>query len=129
MEMREHRGRCDRDTFWKVVAEIDWQGRCDQVAREPWRSVEAEVATKWDAAFLREFRSHLDEVCGALRERMMGWGREDAIRVSDDGMSDLVAHVVGCGREVYDETMNDPWQAVFRVDEDRYRENFRYCFC
>ena len=48
--------------------------------------------------------------------------------VGDDSYSDLKAHIVGSGKELYDAVMNDPSIAQRIIDKYEYHESFSYAF-
>jgi hypothetical protein len=47
---------------------------------------------------------------------------------SDDGMSDLIHHVVGLGEDKFNAYMAQPKLLARRYREDEYTESFAYCF-
>jgi len=48
--------------------------------------------------------------------------------VSDDGLSDLVAHIIGMGKQSYNAVMKDPHLAQRLIDNHNYVESFAYAF-
>ncbi len=47
---------------------------------------------------------------------------------SDDGMSDVVHHVVGLGEEEFNACLKDPTLIEKRYLNNEYKESFAYCF-
>jgi len=48
--------------------------------------------------------------------------------VGDDSFSDVLAHIIGMGKEAYDAVMKDPSLAQQLIDDNKYRESFSYAF-
>ena len=50
------------------------------------------------------------------------------MNIGDDGFSDLVAHAVGLGKDVYSAVLKNPKLLMIPARENKYIENFTYSF-
>ena len=50
----------------------------------------------------------------------------DQYLVGDDSYSDLIAHIIGLGRDEYYSTLNNPQLAIIRAKDGRFSESFSY---
>jgi len=137
-----------KDKFWELVAKINWPNLCDTIEKRPYRTGKkilleflpsidlCEQFREWHDQLYKE----LHDVLWAYHEEQMsidpnwtGWG------TGDDGFSDLINHIIGCGSQEYNQTLGDPTRAVARVSKwnrngggnparsNGYVESFSYC--
>jgi len=122
--MKQRTGTCTDEIYWQAVAEIGWGTKTTDS-----RAVEAAILKSWDNEFIYTF----DRRTAALRQELSAKVEryEDLNDVScgcgDDGFSDLINHVVGLGKEVYEAAMADPMLVVKRGRAYDYVESFSYC--
>ena len=126
MRITKRSGSCDENTFWQCVAEIKWP--VESVDR-----TKAAIMRAWTPEFGTAFRnilvektSHVSKVFNAA-EPGLEQSERDRYYLSDDGLSDFCAHVVGLGQEIFlDETARTD-RLVKRAIAEDYEENFSYC--
>ena len=113
----------DQDEFWSIVAKVDWDRHrdvdlCKRLMRKLLPTTEdmAAFRLKYD-----EVRSHL-YWCIEQHEDKVG----KLVGLSDDGFSDMTAHVIGSGRGVYQATCNNPAFAVQRANDRDFEESFLF---
>jgi len=123
-EMTKMTGSCSLEQFWQITAEIGWGADTDCGA------VKSRLLDLWDDEFIASFRGHLDELVGALRQRVEDHEQRERVscECGDDGFGDLINHCVGMGREEYERCMEDPGLVVARGRASAYVENYSYCF-
>lgn len=113
----------DLDLFWQIVAKAHWAPDFDFRVSE--RNLRLALG---NAQTAEAFGDRYREVRGALSRRIEQ--KEDAsgesLGVSDDGLSDLVAHIIGLGRDEYEHSMEVYGHVVDRVRHRRYTESFSY---
>lgn len=109
------------ERFWEIVESFHWE---DDERDHDRRRVELLHTLCYDelVELQQKFREKKTEL-GDIEKR---FGRE-VHGVSDDGWDDVRAHVIGCGREEYELTLNDIDRLQKRIDDHDYRESFAYC--
>jgi hypothetical protein len=104
--------------FWDLVHSIGWGTKttdCNEVSKKLLR----ELST----AQMEGMRERFSICRGELIELV-----EPTIEnVSDDGLCDLTAHIVGLGREEYEFCLNNPSAIQDRANSGDYVESFSYC--
>jgi len=121
--------RAEEKAFWDLVSDIGW-GKPSRHKGKPSKVVQA--AQEIPADVRRVLYDIASNKADELRSRYYAWVEQmggepgDMIPLGDDSFDDLVSHVVGCGREVYDAAMRDPRFLVGM--QDQAVENFRYLF-
>lgn len=119
---KNRNGKCDEDTFWDCVNEIGWPGRDST-------EVKRDLLKAWTPEFSESFRSIFSEksrVVGASLNAYESDGDPD-YWIGDDGFSDLTAHVVGLGKEVFEREASNPELIAERASKCKYKESFAYC--
>ncbi len=108
------------ERFWEIVESFRWEyAGYDYDART------VELLRTMSFNDLKELQDKYYEKMEELAGIEHRTGRE--IReVSDDGWMDLRAHVIGCGREEYERTLNDFNRLQERASTRDYRECFSY---
>ena len=101
--------------FWDFVRAADWTNdhdykRIRDMIEHLGQNKAVELMKVYDK-LSGDLYNHLDDVIEG---------------VSDDGFSDLVSHIVGSGKEVYHDVMEDPRFAQDIVDRNQYEEGFQY---
>ena len=126
--------KAKEDKFWDIIEACEWakDNNYDRIR---------EFLIK---LFSLEERKELVEFCRLKRNQLYArfeeWGRTQVpddgyehrgcnyFPVSDDGLSDLTAHIVGCGETEFKRVMKNPELAKERADNGAYYENFFYSF-
>lgn len=105
------------DEFWSEVEKIKWAKNAD--------------ADKIKARLLREWSP---EKAGRMREAFSYIKHQLYVRLDkvvqscgDDGFDDLLSHIIGMGRDVYNANMEDPSLAQQRLRRGDVSESFAYC--
>lgn len=106
------------EKFWDFVRRCDWSSDhdYDRIKYKILHSLTKEEV----AVYLDTYSQFTNKLSIKLNNVVSG--------VSDDGYSDLLAHIVGSGKELYDAVMNDPSIAQKIIDNHEYVENFSYAF-
>lgn len=119
-------GNCTEEQFWAEVARIGWQ---DENPDDFCHDTEKALLLRWDDEFIKGAREWFQLFTGRLSGAIDIYEKEHEVscECSDDGFSDLTAHIVGLGRKEYEACMKDPMRAIKRGQEYRYEENFGYC--
>ena len=125
--MKKRNEKCSEEVFWEVVDEIDW-GRKSKTNRYYSKVIMA-AAKSWSPEFQKSFDAIFREKQGELMRFIARYEKAYNIscEVGDDGFSDLTAHIVGCGKKIYEESCSEPKNAVDRAHEGDYIESFSYC--
>lgn len=107
--------------FWEIVESFHWE---DADFDHDARRVELLHTMSFDelAELEKKFADRMKEL--AATEKRLGYEISD---VSDDGWSDLRAHVIGLGRDEYERTLADFDRIQIRATKWDYRESFAYC--
>jgi hypothetical protein len=107
------------EEFWTEVAAIGWSKKAKldpaKVKRklmEKWTPEKAELMLKTFMALEHALYDKLDKEVEGL---------------GDDGFGDLLAHIIGLGREEFHATLNDPKRAKRRAERGDFTESFSYC--
>lgn len=106
----------DRE-FWQTVAELGWGTKSTDTNE---LSI---VLMKKGIKYCNAFRNQYNKFAGGLYDLL-----EDIVEgVGDDGFSDLIAHIIGLGKEEYEKVLDNPTIVQARIDANDYVENFSYC--
>ncbi len=99
--------------FWQIVDELGWPDtHYDEAKRSFMKRYPAEVAQE----FVKLFLTFKDEL----------YTRAGLTEISDS-VDDVRAHVIGLGREVYEQTIANPQLLRDRLENGDYEESFSYC--
>ena len=118
-------GHCYKSTFWACVAEIGWPVRDVNV-------VKARLLRAWTPEFGTEFRAVFEALTSAVHvviereEKNLDQKTRDRYYLSDDGLSDFSAHVVGMGQAVFEAEIFDSSKLFKRAVAGDYEESFSY---
>jgi len=106
------------EKFWDFVRRCDWPRDHDyeRIKMKMLRTLTKQEVESYNNAY-GEFRGKLST---KLTDVVSG--------VGDDSYSDLLAHIVGSGKELYDAVMDDPSIAQKIIDNYDYHESFSYAF-
>jgi hypothetical protein len=108
--------------FWDVVRRLEWEKDGDEVRAG--KVLGSMLSLTEQLAFsTRRVILH-----GRLEEHVRRWEERTGthVRAGDDGLRDLVNHIIGLGREAYEATSTDPRLAAERAERRDYRESFAY---
>lgn len=99
--------------FWQIVDELGWPDTpCDEAKRSFMKRYPLSVAKEFAGIFGR-FKNEL-------------YTRAGFTEISDS-VDDVQAHIIGLGREVYEQTIANPTHVRDRLDRGDYEESFAYC--
>ena len=130
--------------FWDVVKEIGWREACDMhhrnedvnandIAKRKFNKIKESFTDKTEQFnFCSQVEKVYDDYRNVLVDAVHSYSakkygdRYVFPSVSDDGLWDLTAHIVGLGKEVYYKVVNDPVLIVNYKDD--CVENFGYAF-
>lgn len=117
-------GKMTRERFWALVAEVNWATR----QNEPLEIGERFLRERLSREEAADFWEHLQTLRFPLTDLLIDYGeeREEDFWPGDDGLDDLVCHIIGLGHEEYEAVRLDPRRAVERAEAGDYRESFRY---
>lgn len=114
--------------YWKIVDECDWSKDFNHKRIKSFLSEKYDRDTRFrldDWAHRRQ--RHLYVVLEDFSEEKVnyahGW-----LPVSDDGMNDLTAHIIGLGKKEYISSLANPYKVYKRAQKRDYQENFLYSF-
>ena len=103
----------NNDRFWEIVENCKWTSDHD------YRRIEKFLLTEYTGNELLDFRTMVVE----KREEIYG-PLFDVEGVGDDGFSDVLFHIIGMGRETYDNITLEKAQKI--IDDRTYEESFSY---
>ena len=123
--MNKRTGECTQETFWVEVAHFGWGTKTTDH-----KAIKREMLERYDDAFLRSFHAVYDSFASMLYQRVDAWEKanEESCGCGDDGFGDLLSHVIGLGKDTYEEAMEDPRSVVKRGQKSDYTEKFSYSF-
>ncbi|MHC4432399.1 MAG: hypothetical protein ACYTBS_11215 [Planctomycetota bacterium] len=128
MELKKRSSSCTEDNFWECVAEIGWS-----------KDVDTSLAKRacliaWTPEFGKSFREILEKRESEVYRRFLEFEKMDLSKrerdmyyMGDDSFGDFCSHVVGMGREVFMEEMENPRKLFERAKDGKYWEKFSYC--
>ncbi len=104
--------------FWKFVSKAQWtkDHDSDRIKKMILQTMDKESA------------SELNNTYRKLNDTLHRHISNDVEGVGDDSYSDLIAHIVGTGKTLYDAVMRDPSIAQRMVDDRAFKESFSYSF-
>ena len=104
--------------FWKFVSKAQWpkDHDYDRIKKMILQTMNKESASKLDKKY-REFYNELHRHIF-----------DDVIGVGDDSYGDLISHIVGTGKNLYNAVMDDYEIAQRMIDDSAFHENFGYSF-
>jgi hypothetical protein len=112
------------DEFWKLVAELNWGHKSDGPHKTTnYKVVKKTLMQKLTRSGVERFSATFS----ALRHDLYRKLDKEVEGTGDDGFGDLLAHIIGLGKEEYERNLADPKLAQARVDKSRYVESFSYC--
>lgn len=121
----------DKD-FWLIIEECDWKKDFNY----------DRIRQKLEAEYNKDIRNQLIDFISARRKelyaRLEQFGRTKVkgdyehrgicwVGCSDDGLSDLVNHIIGLGENEFNKVMKNPMAAKTRAGAGKYKESFAYC--
>src|ERR1700678_3872728 len=115
---------------WALVSEFGWGIKDCDVER-----ISAELQTKLSSEKQVFFMNWVRDKSQVLYKilRQFADKQPETFRryysLSDDSFGDMVDHIVGLGKDVYQKTCKDPLLAKARALKRDFKENFQYIFC
>ena len=126
--------------YWEVIDELDWKNVCLKYTK-PWEVIkfkliklfdmEEEMDTLLIAKLFEETRARVNCLKSTLEEYALdqSGSRFGLYKISDDSFHYLCTHIVGCGKEAYEEAMNHPEVVIPKyIENNNYHEGFEYGF-
>jgi len=104
--------------FWKTVKNARWTSDHNY----------DRIKYQWMRTLTQPQSEGLRRKFDKIRARLNNKITNIVYHVSDDGFSDLVAHIIGMGKDTYDAVMQNPRLAQNIIDANEYVENFGYSF-
>ena len=101
------------DRFWEIVESCKWTSDHD------YRRIEKFLLTEYTGNELLDFRTMV-----AVKREEIYNPLFDIEGVGDDGFSDVLFHIIGMGRETYDNITVEKAQKI--IDDGTYEESFSY---
>jgi hypothetical protein len=119
----------EEDTFWAYNRLVDWRTK-SKMHRQGIKAGKTVFLLLLPTLEDRNaYRTQFNMLIHELSLRINHW--ESAARkelpCSDDGFSDLLAHIVGLGKEEYCAVLENPKLAFDRANKHDYEESFAYC--
>lgn len=102
--------------FWEEIEKLNWP--CDYES----------VANSLSNKEIKKIREFSEEVYCILNAFIIGRFGYTKLGVSDDGLFDLIAHIIGLGKESVLSHLHDPNLILKRAKNKDFKENFFYCF-
>lgn len=114
------------DRFWEIVALINWGEDHEDIDIDKMKLRLMRLLSPEEAEQLSE-RSR--EMGGKLAKAIRDWERRthQEMDAHGDSWDDLLNHIVGCGKEEFTRTVEDPRHALVRYQSYDYTESFAYC--
>jgi len=115
--------KLNRNAFWAIVKDMNWDKDCNYERI----SDEIEAGEYGNKTYMVAFLNTWQDVNSDLNKAVDTLSDEDYnkyIGKSDDGLSDLLAHIMGIGKEAYNKVIEDPKKFYQYTDEAR--ESFAY---
>jgi hypothetical protein len=115
--------KLNRNAFWAIIKDMNWNKDCNYERI----SDEIEAGEYGNKAYMVTFLNTWQAVSSELNKAVDSLSDEDYteyINKSDDGLSDLIAHVIGLGKKAYNKVIEDP--TMFSEYRDEARESFAY---
>lgn len=104
--------------FWDFVRKTGWNRDqdYDRIKKMMLRTMTPES--------VKEMRGRFDDLYNILDRKI----NDKVEGVGDDSYSDLVSHIIGMGKKLYNEVLQDPSIAQKIIDAHAYKESFSYAF-
>ena len=117
--------KLNKNAFWAIVKDMNWPSDCDSDRI----SAEIEDGKYGNKAYMITFLRTWNTINSELNKAVDSLSDDEYkefINESDDGLSDLVAHVIGRGKIAYNKVIKDPTK--FSEYKQEARESFSYSF-
>lgn len=118
-------GKATIDEFWAEVALIGWKEKGNGSSTV----TQKKLLRRWDDEFCESMRDIESELTSKLYHAVEKVESEtgESTECGDDGFGDLMAHMVGLGKEAYEAALADPMLVIKRGQNHEYEECFSYC--
>jgi len=120
----------NEERFWRLVEDINWKSteRRGVSDRAAYRRGKHLLITRLSCGEASTFEDIFNGFKGAMGEALEDYEKRTGHNcgVGDDSWSDLLSHIVGCGKEVYERELADPSLAYKRARNYRFKESFRH---
>lgn len=105
------------DAFWDSIEPLGWGTKTTK-----YDELRMALLKKWTPEQAEEMRDVFNSLRGPLYARCF----DEVEGCGDDSYDDLLAHIIGMGREEYARNMEDPSLANKRVQKRQFKESFSY---
>jgi len=124
----------EEDYYWNLIEKVDWPtiirlkterfyGPYNELPYTVGRKLLTEKFKTWEEA--DKFNRFAKEKASNLRIALKDISQ--TLGLGDDGYSDLIWHIVGCGKKEFEAVMSNPYLAVKRSKNGDFGESFLYC--
>lgn len=112
------------DHYWRIIAELGWGTKTTD-----YKALKQELKESQTEATINQLEIFVWEKQKGLMEHLVDAAGSEGINyASDDGFSDLTAHIVGLGKAKYLEVIDRPSIAMEMGINIDYAESFLYVF-
>ncbi len=104
--------------FWDFVRKTGWNKDqdYDRIKKMMLRTMNPES--------VKAMRDRFDNLYNILSRKI----NDEVENIGDDGYSDLLSHIIGMGKKLYNDILQDPSIAQKIIDARAYEESFSYVF-
>ncbi len=114
------------NTMWGYVLTMGW-GR----PTFDYNAISNAIHTKWDKELIAKIYDFCTDKVNDLYKAIHQYERDNRLQLNhglgDDGLDDLIWHIVGCGQETYKDTFKHPC-LILQHAKNEFKESFGYCF-
>lgn len=118
----------DFPVFEKIRTFINWSENCQTLGIQ---KTKAKLMRKFGKEELEKAENYGQDLVAQMEESLENWQNENETELeldSDDGLSDLLAHIVSEGVKSVQKYIQNPKLLEKRCESGDYEENFLYCF-
>lgn len=122
-----------QERFWEIVDELDYKSDLDydRCAEYLFDTFSKEEISEFENIFSKFYIELEEEMDSQLEQKELDYSY--VIGKSDDGLSDLLSHIIGIGKNYYDKSMNDVEYLGLHANGafqsvEGYSESFSYIF-
>lgn len=119
------------ENFWNLVDVLNWKEEAhNKKDKHRFGRLKKTFMQRVALEDLESYRKTLNQLYRALEKAIDDHCEKtgDHLGVSDDSHSDLLHHIIGLGKHLYDKTLKDPSFAVAMAENFDYVESFAYVF-
>lgn len=113
------------NNFWKIIEKMNW--KIDNNYKRI--SKELKEGKYGDNKTLIQLLNIFQEKINILNKKVKKMTNEEYIKyinLGDDGLSDVIAHIIGSGKKSFDSVLEN--NKNFKIYSQNYKESFSYSF-